>query len=130
MDKKISLRVSEEDLDVIDSFISRHDFPNRSAFIREAAIDYIERANIRKNQTEIPTKVSLPKKTENLVHYLIAIGHYESWDAAIRDLVKKGILSEDLANIKKQYEVIGDISGHIESIIEVQKQKEREYMTK
>ncbi len=130
MERKISLRVSDEDLEVIDSFISRNDFPNRSAFIREAALDYIERQSVGRNQMDIPARISLPKRMKNLIHYLIAMGHYESWETAIRDLVKKGILNEDLSKLKEQYEVIGDISGRVESILEVEKQKEREYMTK
>lgn len=130
MEKKISLRVSEEDLDVIDQYISQHDFPNRSAFIREAALDYIERMTLHEGHTEIPAKISLNKKIRNLIHYLIAMGHYESWDAAIKDLVKKGLLNENLEHLKRQYDIIGDISGQVENILEVQRQQERKYMTK
>ncbi|MFO8110605.1 MAG: ribbon-helix-helix domain-containing protein [Thermoplasmata archaeon] len=130
MEKKISLRVSEEDLDVIDSFISGRDFPNRSAFIREAALDYIKRQTVLEDHTEIPTRISLPKRIKNTIHYLIAIGHYENWESAIKDLVKKAVLSEDINELKQKYEVLGGLSGHVESIIEVQKQQDRKYMTK
>lgn len=130
MEKKISLRISDEDLEIIDSFISRKDFSNRSAFLREAALDYIHRQSIRRKQREIPTSISLPKNIKNNIHYLISVGHYDNWDHAIRDLVKKGILSEDLAKIKEQYDIIGGISNRIESILEVEKQKEQEYMKK
>lgn len=130
MEKKISLRISDEDLEIIDSFISRHDFSNRSAFLREAALEYINRHSVRGKQREIPTSISLPKNIKNNIHYLISVGHYDDWEHAIRDLVKKGILSEDLAKIKEQYDVIGGISSQIENVLEVEKQKEQEYMKK
>ena len=128
MEKKISLRVSDEDLEIIDSFIERHDFNNRSAFLREAALEYINRHSIRKNKMDIPAKISLPKKIKNIIHYLIAVGHFDNWDTAIQQLVKKGILSEDLQEIQKQYEVIGDISSRVDNILEVERLKEEEYM--
>ena len=128
MEKKISLRVSDEDLEIIDSFIERHDFNNRSAFLREAALKYINRHSIRKNKMDIPAKISLPKKIKNIIHYLIAVGHFDNWDTAIQQLVKKGMLSEDLQEIQKQYEVIGDISSRVDNILEVERLKEEEYM--
>lgn len=128
MEKKISLRVSDEDLEIIDSFIERHDFKNRSAFLREAALEYINSHSIRKNKMDIPAKISLPKKIKNIIHYLIAVGHFDNWDTAIQQLVKKGILSEDLQEIQKQYEVIGDISNRVDNILEVERLKEEEYM--
>ncbi|MFW6040630.1 MAG: ribbon-helix-helix domain-containing protein [Thermoplasmatota archaeon] len=128
MEKKISLRVSDEDLEIIDSFIERHEFSNRSAFLREAAMEYINRHSIRKNDMEIPARISLPKRIKNIIHYLIAVGHFDSWETAIQQLVKKGILSENVKEIQAQYEVIGDISNRVENILEVERTKEEEYM--
>jgi len=130
MEKKISLRVSDEDLEIIDSFIARHDFSNRSSFLRKAALEYINRHSIRKDETEIPSKITLPKKFKNIVHYLIAVGHFDNWETAIQQLVKKGILTEDLKELKKQYEVIGETSNRVESILEVEKTSEKKYMQK
>ncbi len=130
MEKKISLRVSDEDLEVIDTFISRNDFPNRSTFIREAALEYIDHHTTKKGHKEIPSRIILPSKFKNTIHYLIALGHYESWEEAIKDLVKKAIMAEDIKEIERKHKVIGDVSGRVQNILDVEKQKEQEYMSK
>lgn len=130
MEKKISLRVSEEDLEIIDSFINRHDFSNRSSFLRKAAMEYINRHSVRKDEREIPATVTLPKQFKNIVHYFISVGHFNDWETAIRELVKKGILAEDLEELKNKYGIIGETSNRVENILEVERLSEKEYMQK
>ncbi len=130
MEKKISLRVSDEDLEIIDSFISRHDFSNRSAFLREAAMEYINRHSVRKSDKEIPARISLPKRIKNNIHYLISVEHYESWEAALRDLVKQGLLNEDMKELREKYSQMGEISNSVESILEVERQNQSEYLSR
>jgi len=130
MEKKISLRVSDEDLEIIDSFISRHEFSNRSEFLREAALDYINRFSVSKTKTEIPKKISLPKQIKNSIHYLIGVGYFEGWEHAIQDLVREGMVQKDLERLKKQYDTINNISNTVEKIQEVERTEEKRFMTK
>ncbi len=115
MEKKISLRVSDEDLEVIDSFIARHEFSNRSEFLREAALEYIEQYESPMGQEEVPQRISLPKKIKNNIHYLINVGHYNDWQDAIHELVREGLLSEDIEKLKRQYDTVGELSSKVES---------------
>ncbi len=125
MEKKISLRVSDEDLEVIDSFIARHDFSNRSEFLREAALEYIERYEPPVGQEEVPQRITLPKQIKNNIHYLINVGHYNDWQDAVHELVREGLLSEDIEKLKKQYDTVGELSSKVESF---KRMAEEEYM--
>ncbi len=127
MEKKISLRVADEDLEVIDSFIARHDFSNRSEFLRKAALDFIKRYNPPIGQKEIPESITLPTQMKNLIQYLINMGHYNDWQDAIHELVREGLLKEDIEKLKSQYQTVGEVSGIVESFKSMA-EKENEYM--
>ncbi|MFW6048380.1 MAG: hypothetical protein ACOC87_03710 [Candidatus Natronoplasma sp.] len=127
MEKKISLRVADEDLEVIDSFIARHDFSNRSEFLRKAALDFIKRYNPPIGQKEIPESITLPTQMKNIIQYLINMGHYNDWQDAIHELVREGLLKEDIEKLKSQYETVGEVSGIVESFKSMT-EKENEYM--
>lgn len=128
MESKISLRVSDEDLEIIDSFIGRHDFSNRSEFLREAALEYITRHSVRRGESEIPARINLPKRFKHSIHYLISMDYFESWEDALQDLVKRGLLTIDPAEIEKKLVMYGEIGGRVESIIALEKEKDREYL--
>lgn len=127
MEKKISLRVADEDLEVIDSFIARHDFSNRSEFLRKAALDFIERYNPPVGQKEIPESITLPKQIKNNIQYLINMGHYNDWQDAVHELVREGLLKEDIEKLKSQYDTVGELSSKVESFKRMA-EKENEYM--
>lgn len=130
MEKKISLRVSDEDLEIIDSFIDRHEFSNRSEFLREAALEYIDRHSIRKNKLEVPAKITLPKKIKNNIHYLINLGHWDNWEQAIEKLVKESMLDLDVKKLEDKYKNMGEVSNRVESMMQMAKEQEQEYMKK
>ncbi|MBS3781801.1 MAG: hypothetical protein KGY66_00785 [Candidatus Thermoplasmatota archaeon] len=127
MEKKISLRVADEDLEVIDSFIARHDFSNRSEFLRKAALDFIKRYNPPVGQKEIPESITLPKQIRNNIQYLINMGHYNDWQDAIHELVREGLLKEDIDKLKSQYDTVGELSSKVESFKRMSEEK-NEYM--
>ncbi len=127
MEKKISLRVADEDLEVIDSFIARHDFSNRSEFLRKAALDFIKRYNPPIGQKEIPESITLPTQLKNNIQYLINMGHYNDWQDAIHELVREGLLKEDIQKLKSQYDTVGELSSKVESFKRMA-EKENEYM--
>ncbi|MFP3871555.1 MAG: ribbon-helix-helix domain-containing protein [Candidatus Aenigmatarchaeota archaeon] len=129
MEKKISLRVSDEDLEVIDSFIARHDFNNRSEFLREAALDYIERYSEPKGQEEVPERIKLPKRLKNNIWYLIKMGHYNDWQDAIHELVREGLLKEDMEKLERQYDAVDSLSSKVETFKSFA-EEENEYMKK
>ncbi len=129
MEKKISLRVSDEDLEFIDSFIARHDFKNRSEFLREAALDYIERYSVPKGQEDVPERIKLPKRLKNNISYLISMGHYNGWQDAIHELVREGLLKENIGELEKQYDVVNALSSKVETYKNMS-DRESEYMRK
>ncbi len=128
MESKISLRVSDEDLEIIDSFIGRHDFSNRSEFIREAALEYISRHSIRKGEREIPARIHLPKRFKHSIHYLISLDYFDSWEHALQELVKKGLLTINAEEVESKLRLYGEIGGRVESIIELDKERNRKYL--
>lgn len=128
MESKISLRVSDEDLEIIDSFIARHDFKNRSEFIREAALEYISRHNIRSGETEVPGRIHLPKRFKHSIHYLISLDYFNSWEHALQELVKMGLMTIDASEIETKLRLYGEIGGKVEGILEVHREKDREYL--
>ncbi len=127
MEKKISLRVSDDKLDVIDSFISRHDFSNRSEFLRKAALEYIRKHDTPAGQKEIPEKISLPDHFRNVIMYLIEVGHYNNWQDAIHELVREALLQEDIEDLKKQYTAVGELTNKVESYKNIA-EKESDFM--
>ncbi len=129
MEKKVSLRLSDERLEEIDSFIARHEFKNRSEFLREAALDYIERYSGPKTKEDIPERIRLPKKLKNNILYLIHVGHYNDWQDAIHELVREGLLKEDIEKLKKQYDSFGQTSNKVETFKQMA-EEEKEYMRK
>ncbi|MBS3816877.1 MAG: ribbon-helix-helix protein, CopG family [Candidatus Thermoplasmatota archaeon] len=127
MEKKISLRLSDENLEVIDSFIAGHDFSNRSEFLREAALDYIEKYSGPTDQREIPERIKLPKRLRNSIYYLIHMGHYNNWQDAIHELVREGLLDENIEELEKQYDGFGKMSDKVETFKKMA-EEEKEYM--
>ncbi len=127
MEKKISLRVSDDKLDVIDSFISRHDFSNRSEFLRKAALEYIRKHDTPAGQKEIPEKITLPDQFRHSISFLIEVGHYNDWQDAIHELVREGLLKEDIEQLKRQYTAVGEVSNKVESYKNIA-EKEKDYM--
>lgn len=130
MSEKISLRISEEDMNQIDSFIETQDYSNRSAFLRDAAIEYMNRHSIQKDKSEIPAKVNVPTNIKNGIHYLIVLGYFDSWETAIGKLIKDAFLELNLREIKEKYDEIDRVSNQVERSIEVQKERKQQFLKK
>ncbi len=128
MEKKISLRVSDEDLEIIDSFITRHEFSSRSEFLRKAALEYISRHQTPEKKAQLPARISLPKDIKNSIHYLISLGHYDDWSDALEELVKEGILSQDIDKLEAKYKKFGNVSRTVERIQDVEEMESNEYL--
>jgi Arc/MetJ-type ribon-helix-helix transcriptional regulator len=87
-DTKITLRISDEDLDEIDSFLDDNSsFGNRSEFLRNCALDFIHNKRAYHKQ-ESNNSISLSKKQEEFIERMIKNGYYSNREDAIRSIIE------------------------------------------
>ncbi|MCL4350828.1 MAG: ribbon-helix-helix domain-containing protein [Candidatus Thermoplasmatota archaeon] len=85
-DIKITLRISEEDLDQIDSFLEENPkHGNRSEFLRNCALDSISRIKNFKGDGQAGPKFT---DRENMImEKMIDMGYYYNMDDVVRSIV-------------------------------------------
>ncbi|MHB1622637.1 MAG: ribbon-helix-helix domain-containing protein [Cuniculiplasma sp.] len=87
-DIKITLRISEDDLDMIDSFLEENmSYGSRSEFLRNCALDFIQAKKAFKGW-ESGNGVSLSKKQEEYIERMIRMGYYPSKEDAIKSILE------------------------------------------
>ena len=85
-DIKITLRISEDDLDQIDSFLEENPkFGNRSEFLRNCALESISRTlNVR---GEGQGDLKLTERESIIIEKMIKMGYYYNREDAVRSIV-------------------------------------------
>ncbi len=87
-DIKITLRISEEDLDLIDSFLEENmAFGSRSEFLRNCALDFIQAKKSFKG-VDLGNGISLSKKQEEYLDRMIKMGYYPSKEDSIKSILE------------------------------------------
>lgn len=87
-DIKITLRISEDDLDQIDSFLEENmSFGSRSEFLRNCALEFIQTKGIGlKGEKNAGTLIS--RRQEEYVERMIKMGYYASTEDAIKSILE------------------------------------------
>lgn len=87
-DIKITLRISEDDLDQIDSFLEENmAFGSRSEFLRNCALELIQRkGSVLKGETG--TGIPLSRRQEEYIEKMIKMGYYASTEDAIKSILE------------------------------------------
>jgi len=110
--EKLTIRISNEELEEIDSFLSYNsNYANRSEFIRLAVLEYIsiKRVGIlTKNNSIHPDPI-----IEKAISKMVSAGFYKSIDSAYEEIIKEAwrhnMLSEMLKNTSDEYSEIEKI---------------------
>ncbi len=110
--EKLTIRISNDELEEIDSFLSyNNSYANRSEFIRMAVLEYISIKRvgiITKNNSIHPDPL-----IEKAVSKMVSGGFYKSIDGAyeeiIREAWRKNIVSGMLKNADEEYSKIENI---------------------
>ncbi|WP_337860147.1 ribbon-helix-helix domain-containing protein [Ferroplasma sp.] len=111
---KLTIRISDDELDEIDSFLSSNNtYASRSEFIRMAVLEYISIKRvgiITKNNSIHPDPL-----IEKAISKMVAAGYYKSIDSAYEDIIKEAwnhnIVSEMLKSEDSEYSKIEKILG-------------------
>jgi hypothetical protein len=119
--EKLTLRISSDELEEIDSFLSsNNNYASRSEFIRMAVLEYISIKRvgiITKNNSIHPDPV-----IEMAVSKMVDAGFYKSVDSAYEDIIKEAwknnIVSEMLKRKDSEY-------NRIEKILRGQKEYDK-----
>ncbi|MCL4311319.1 MAG: ribbon-helix-helix domain-containing protein [Candidatus Thermoplasmatota archaeon] len=120
--EKLTIRISNEELEEIDSFLSYNsNYASRSEFIRMAVLEYISIKRvgiITKNNSIHPDPV-----IEKAVSRMVAAGFYKSIDSAYEEIIKEAwrhnLISEMLKNTDDEY-------SKIEKILEGEKKYDKQ----
>ncbi len=87
-DIKITLRISEDDLDEIDSFLeSNPRYGSRSEFLRNCALNYISNKSGR-NKGSNSDSVAISRKQRELIEKMVDLGYYSSEEEAIKSIIE------------------------------------------
>lgn len=87
-DIKITLRISEDDLDEIDAFLEnnpRHG--SRSEFLRNCALNYITNKNSRTRGVN-SNSVILSRRQKELIEKMVDMGYYSGEEEAIKSIIE------------------------------------------
>ncbi len=87
-DIKITLRISDDDLDMIDSFLEENmAFGSRSEFLRNCALDVIQRKGMG-GRMDSGSGMVLSKKQDEFLDRMIKLGYYPSREDAIKSILE------------------------------------------
>lgn len=98
-DTKLTLRISEEDLEEIDEFLNTNPrFGSRSEFIRHSVLDYISKTRIGfADQGE--TGIRLSKNMDRIISSVVQKGFFKTKDEVIEELLENAVKSGELHKI-------------------------------
>ncbi len=109
---KLTIRISDDELEEIDSFLSYNsNYSSRSEFIRMAVLEYISIKRvgiITKNNSIHPDPL-----IEKAVSKMVSAGFYKSLDGAYEEIIREAwrnnIISAMLKNTNDEYDRIENI---------------------
>jgi|GEM_PF-1875587 len=107
-DTKISLRISQVELDNIDDFLVRHpEFKTRSDFIRYATMKQLEMMEKGQQLDEDLITIKLNKRIKNIFSDLVEENLFINLDEAINFFLEKAVqtnkISEELSTMMQGY---------------------------
>ncbi len=87
-DIKITLRISEDDLDQVDGFLEENmAFGSRSEFLRNCALDVIKRKG-SVMRGDVGSGLPLSKRQEEYIEKMVKMGYYQSQEDAIKSIIE------------------------------------------
>ncbi|EQB68390.1 MAG: hypothetical protein AMDU5_GPLC00012G0030 [Thermoplasmatales archaeon Gpl] len=130
-DIKITLRISEEDLDLIDSFLEENmSFGSRSEFLRNCALDFIQSKKNFKGM-DLGNGISLSKKQEEYIERMIRMGYYPSKEDAIKSILEyvfdSGFIKKIFEEKIEKYQEIEKSMKSNERVSLVDRDEEKKY---
>ena len=106
-DTKLTIRISEADLEEIDEFLQKNSsFGSRSEFIRHASIDFISKSRAQLVEPS-ETNVNVSRKLLETLNLAIGKGYFSSISSALGEILnystEKGIISELIIKRRQEY---------------------------
>ena len=106
-DTKLTIRISEADLEEIDEFLQKNSsFGSRSEFIRHASIDFISKSRAHFVEPS-ETNVNVSRKLLETLNLAIGKGYFSSISSALGEILnystEKGIISELIIKRRQEY---------------------------
>ncbi len=106
-DTKLTIRISEADLEEIDEFLQKNSsFGSRSEFIRHASIDFISKSRAQFVEPS-ETNVNVSRKLLETLNLAIGKGYFSSISSALGEILnystEKGIISELIIKRRQEY---------------------------
>jgi len=117
-DVKLTLRISEEDINEIDNFLNAYpEFGSRSEFIRHAVMSYIssKRVSVVRDQSQTSSDLDLDENTENIIKTVIEKGFFKSEKDLISAIVREYVDVFLLDFVKRKSKNMKDLLGELSS---------------
>jgi Arc/MetJ-type ribon-helix-helix transcriptional regulator len=95
--ERISLRLEEEDLELIDEFVEkRPEYSNRSHLARMAIRSFIERdGGVSGQSSENRVSVRVPGAIHSMIEKLVEMGYYTSIEEVVEEVLRKEFLPKE-----------------------------------
>jgi len=117
-DVKLTLRISEEDINEIDNFLNSYpEFGSRSEFIRHAVMSYIasKRVSVLKDPNQSAFELDLDDNTANIIKTVIDKGFFKSEKDLISAVVREYVDVFLLDFVKRKSKNMKDLMGELSS---------------
>ncbi len=126
--ERITIRLPEKDLRLIDSFLEEEDFSSRSELLRLAAKEFIDRRIALEKGHSDETFVPISDDQIAAFEYLIKKGRFKSLEAALFEILRDYLEAVPWDKIEKSQEKLQKIKYQLASAKMIEKEIENNYL--
>jgi len=126
--ERITIRLPDKDLHLIDSFLEEEEFSSRSEMLRVAAKELIDRRIALEKGHPGESYVPISDDHLDQIDYLIKKGRFKSREAALFEIVRDYLESVEWEKIEKDREKLQDIKYQLATAKMTEKEIEQNYL--
>lgn len=126
--ERITIRLPQKDLRLIDSFLEEEDFSSRSELLRIAAKELLDRRIALEKGHPGESYVPISNDQVDTIDYLIKKGRFKSRESALFEIVRDYLESVPWDKIEKSEEKLQDIKYQLATAKMIEKDIEKNYL--
>ncbi|UCE36590.1 MAG: ribbon-helix-helix protein, CopG family [Thermoplasmata archaeon] len=126
--ERITIRLPEKDLRIIDSFLEEETFSSRSELLRVAAKELIDRRIALEKGHPGETFVPVSNDQISAIDYLIKKGRFKSLEAALFEILRDYLEALPWDKIEKHEEKLQEIKYKLADAKMMEKEIENNYL--
>ena len=126
--ERITIRLPQKDLRLIDSFLEEEDFSSRSELLRIAAKELLDRRIALEKGHPGESYLPISNDQVDAIDYLIKKGRFKSRESALFEIVRDYLESVPWDKIEKAEEKLQDIKYQLATAKMIEKDIEKNYL--